>query len=109
MSTAHSGAAPWPASTWDEASLLSQVEKWLATLLSVGAGMVDLTGCLGLGIFTAHITSNFVVIGALVVRHNRVNPASILAIPVFVVAVAATWLVAKVSGKRGGGLSVWCF
>src|SRR6266850_7864215 len=49
-------------------------ERWLPTMLSVIAGMVDLIGFLSLGIFTAHITGNIVVIGALVVRHNRVNP-----------------------------------
>jgi uncharacterized membrane protein YoaK (UPF0700 family) len=73
-------------------------------LLSVIAGSVDLTGFLSLGIFTAHITGNLVVIGALVVRHSRVNPAAILAIPVFIMAVAATWLLARASGKRGRDL-----
>jgi uncharacterized membrane protein YoaK (UPF0700 family) len=66
--------------------------------------MVDLTGFLSLGIFTAHVTGNLVVIGALVVRHGRVNPAQILAIPVFILAVAATWLVARMSNARGPGL-----
>jgi len=66
--------------------------------------MVDLIGFLGLGIFTAHVTGNIVVVGALIVRHNRVNPAQILAIPVFILAVAVTWLIAKASGRRGMGL-----
>jgi uncharacterized membrane protein YoaK (UPF0700 family) len=66
--------------------------------------MVDLIGFLSLGILTAHITGNLVVIGALVVRHGRVNPAQILAIPVFIFAVAGTWLLAKVTGRRGPGL-----
>jgi len=79
----------------------SRAERWLPTLLSVIAGMVDLIGFLSLGIFTAHVTGNIVVIGALVVRHNRVNPAQILAIPVFTLAVATTWLIAKASGRRG--------
>jgi len=51
-------------------------------LLSVIAGMVDVIGFLSLGIFTAHVTGYIVVIGALIVRHNRVNPAQILAVPV---------------------------
>jgi uncharacterized membrane protein YoaK (UPF0700 family) len=38
------------------------------------------------------------------VRHSRVNPAQILAIPVFILAVAVTWLIAKASGRRGTGL-----
>ena len=83
---------------------LSRSERWLPTLLSVIAGMVDVIGFLSLGIFTAHITGNIVVIGALIVRHDRVNPAQILAIPVFILAVALTWLIAKASGRRGTSL-----
>jgi uncharacterized membrane protein YoaK (UPF0700 family) len=82
----------------------ARLEQWLPTLLSVIAGMVDLIGFLSLGIFTAHVTGNIVVIGALVVRHDQVNPAQILAIPVFMLAVATTWLIAKASGRRGLGL-----
>jgi uncharacterized membrane protein YoaK (UPF0700 family) len=85
-------------------TMSSRSERWLPTLLSVIAGMVDVIGFLSLGIFTAHVTGNIVVIGALVVRHNRVNPAQILAIPVFIVAVAATWLVARASSRRGIGV-----
>jgi len=79
---------------------LSRSERWLPTLLSVIAGMVDVIGFLSLGIFAAHVTGNIVVIGALIVRHNRVNPAQILAVPVFILAVAATWLIARASGRR---------
>jgi uncharacterized membrane protein YoaK (UPF0700 family) len=86
----------------DRAPALSRVEKRLPPLLSVIAGMVDLTGFISLGnLFTAHITGNLVVIGALVVRGGRVNPAQILAIPVFMLAVGAVWLFARASGKRG--------
>src|SRR5499425_235131 len=79
-------------------------QRWLPTLLSVIAGMVDVIGFLTLGIFTAHVTGNIVVIGALLVRHSPVHPAQILAIPVFILAVAATWLIAKASGRRGADL-----
>jgi uncharacterized membrane protein YoaK (UPF0700 family) len=83
----------------------AQLDKRLPPLLSVIAGMVDLTGFVSLGnLFTAHITGNLVVIAALVVRRGRVNPAQILAVPVFILAVAATWLRARVSGKHGVGL-----
>ena len=85
-------------------AMTSRLELWLPTLLSVIAGMVDLIGFLSFGIFTAHVTGNIVVVGALVVRHNRVNPAQILAIPVFILAVAGTWLIAKASGRRSTGL-----
>jgi uncharacterized membrane protein YoaK (UPF0700 family) len=87
-----------------DAAMLSRSERWLLTLLSVIAGMVNLIGLLSLGIFTAQISGNIVVIGALIVRHKRVNPAQILALPVFILAVAASWLVAKASGRRGTGL-----
>jgi len=87
-----------------DATTRSRSGVWLPTLLSVIAGMVDVIGFLSLGIFTAHVTGNIVVIGALLVRHNRVNPAQILAVPVFILAVAATWLIAKASRRRGTGL-----
>jgi uncharacterized membrane protein YoaK (UPF0700 family) len=103
MSTINFGATHL--STSPSVAALSRFEKWLPTLLSVIAGMVDLTGFLSLGnLFTAHITGNLVVIGALVVRRGRINPAQILAIPVFILAVAATWLLARASGRRGPGL-----
>ena len=97
--TRHAGAGASP----DAAPPLRSA-RWLPPLLSVIAGMVDLIGFLSFGIFTAHITGNIVVIGALLVHHNRVHPAQILAIPVFILAVAATWLLAKASGRRGTGL-----
>jgi len=84
---------------------MTRLETRLPTLLSVIAGMVDLTGFLNLGnLFTAHITGNLVVIGALVVRRGHVNLAQILAIPVFILAVAAVWLLARASSKRGPAL-----
>src|SRR5258708_13866355 len=105
LSTPNSGAThPWPRPS-NDASALSRFEKWLPTLLSVIAGMVDLTGFLTLGnLFTAHITGNLVVVGALVVRRGRINPPQILAIPVFMLAVAATWLLARASRRRGPSL-----
>jgi uncharacterized membrane protein YoaK (UPF0700 family) len=105
MPTTDFGAThPWALPSDDELAL-SRLEKWLPTLLSVIAGMVDLTGFLTLGnIFTAHITGNVVLVAALVVRGGRMNPAQILAIPVFMLAVAATWLLAKASRRRGPGL-----
>src|SRR5215469_7455907 len=83
MSTIVPGATRLGPSLTGEASESLRFEKWLPTLLSVIAGMVDLISFLSLGIFTAHITGNIVVIGALVVRHGRVNLAQILSIPVF--------------------------
>src|SRR5262249_7911056 len=89
----------------DEAARLARVETRLPLLLSVIAGMVDLTGFVSLGnLFTAHITGNLVVIAALVVSRGRINPAQILAVPVFILAVGGSWLLARASGKRGARL-----
>src|SRR6516225_12168501 len=104
MSTIERTAVNSGAGASHSTTILSRSQLWLPTLLSVIAGMVDVIGFLSLGIFTGHVTGNIVVIGALLVRHNRVNPAQILAIPVFVLAVAATWLIAKASGRRSTGL-----
>jgi len=90
----------------DEALALSRLEDRLSPLLSVIAGMVDLTGFFTLGnIFTAHVTGNLVVAAALVVRGGPVNLAQALAIPVFMIALAAVWFVAQASGQRGSGLA----
>ena len=104
MPTKELTAMPAEAGASHTAAMPSRSELWLPTLLSVIAGMVDLIGFLNLGIFTAHVTGNIVVVGALIVRHSRVNPAQILAIPVFMLAVALTWLIAQASGRRGTGL-----
>jgi len=85
---------------------MSRLEKRLPTLLSIIAGMVDLIGFLTLGnIFTAHITGNLVVFAAVLVRGGSLNLAQALAIPVFMLAVAAVWLIARASRRRGPGLA----
>src|SRR5215472_10145500 len=100
MSAMVANAVDTGAGALRDATVSSRSELWLPVLLSVIAGMVDLIGFLSLGIFTAHVTGNIVVVGALIVRHNRVNPAQILAIPIFILAVAITWLIAAASGSR---------
>src|SRR6202790_5532505 len=78
----------------------------LPPLLSVIAGMVDLTGFFTLGhIFTAHITGNLLVAAAAVVQGGPVNVAQALAIPAFMLAVAAVWLIAQASDRRGPSLA----
>lgn len=90
----------------EEALALSRLEDRIAPLLSVIAGMVDLTGFFTLGnIFTAHVTGNLVVVAAFAVRGGPVNLAQIIAIPVFMLALAAVWLVARASGRRGADLA----
>jgi uncharacterized membrane protein YoaK (UPF0700 family) len=67
--------------------------------------MVDVIGYLSLGLFTAHVTGNLVVIAALVVRGGPPNMAQILSIPAFLVAVAAVWWIAKALERRGPALA----
>jgi uncharacterized membrane protein YoaK (UPF0700 family) len=68
--------------------------------------MVDLIGFVTLGnIFTAHITGNLVVLAAALVRSGALNRAQALAIPVFMVAVAAVWLLTRATGTRGPRLA----
>jgi len=85
---------------------LSALGERLPPLLSVIAGMVDLIGFFTLGnIFTAHVTGNLVLAAAAVMRGGPLNMAQALAIPVFIAAVAATWLIAQASHKRGPALA----
>ena len=87
-------------------SELSKIEERLPPLLSVIAGMVDLIGFLTLGkIFTAHVTGNLVVAAAAAVHGGPWNLAQALAIPVFMLAVAAAWLIARASGLHGVALT----
>ena len=73
---------------------LSKIEERLPPLLSVIAGMVDLIGFFTLGSFTAHVTGNLVVAAAAAVHGAPWNLAQALAIPVFMLAVAAAWVIA---------------
>lgn len=78
--------------------------KLLPTVLSTIAGSTDAICFLGLGgLFTAHITGNLVVLAAHVVSGGAARVAEILSVPVFVVALGLTRLVA--SGLEGIGIS----
>jgi uncharacterized membrane protein YoaK (UPF0700 family) len=89
----------------DEEAILLRMEERLPPVLSVIAGMVELTGFFMLGnIFTAHITGNLVVASALAVRGGPLNPAQLLAIPVFMIALALVWLIAEGSKRKGASL-----
>jgi uncharacterized membrane protein YoaK (UPF0700 family) len=56
-------------------------------------------------VFTAHVTGNLVVAAAAAVHGGPFNPAQILAIPVFILAVATVWLFAQASDRRGPSLA----
>jgi uncharacterized membrane protein YoaK (UPF0700 family) len=62
---------------------------WLAVLLSFNGGFVDTAGFLGLqGLFTAHVTGNFVTLAAALVLGTQGVVAKLLALPEFVLVVA---------------------
>ena len=66
----------------------------LPLVLSFNAGFVDTAGFLALqGLFTAHVTGNFVTLGASFVLGTSGAIAKLLALPVFcVVVIGARWL-----------------
>ena len=66
----------------------------LPLVLSFNAGFVDTAGFLALqGLFTAHVTGNFVTLGAALALGTSGVIAKLLALPVFcTVVVAARWL-----------------
>lgn len=92
----------------DEAAARLNVElglimkKSIATaLLSFNGGFIDTAGYLGLqGLFTAHVTGNFVTLGATLVFGTNGVIAKIAALPEFIVVVAITRLVAATLTER---------
>jgi uncharacterized membrane protein YoaK (UPF0700 family) len=66
----------------------------LPTLLSFNGGYVDTVGYLSLqGLFTAHVTGNFVTIGAALVFGTSGVIAKLLALPIFCIVIIATRLI----------------
>jgi len=73
----------------------------LPLLLSFNAGFVDTAGFLALhGLFTAHVTGNFVTLGASLVLGTSGAIAKLLALPMFCVAVIATRLFSSALLRR---------
>ncbi|WP_076866475.1 DUF1275 family protein [Bradyrhizobium mercantei] len=98
-------AFPAPDASADDAMELSRMEARLPALLSVIAGMVDSTGFFTLGhIFTAHVTGNLVLAAGVAVDGGAFHWAQLLTIPVFMLALATVWLIARASGLHGARL-----
>ncbi len=73
-----------------------------AGLLSFNGGFVDTAGFLGLhGLFTAHVTGNFVTLGAALALGSHGIISKILALPVFIVVIALARLAGAALRKRG--------
>jgi uncharacterized membrane protein YoaK (UPF0700 family) len=74
----------------------------IPALLSFNGGFVDTVGFLGLqGLFTAHVTGNFVTLAAALVLGTKGVVAKLLALPEFMVIVAITQLAGKALSARG--------
>jgi uncharacterized membrane protein YoaK (UPF0700 family) len=73
-----------------------------ATLLAAVGGYVDTLGFVALfGLFTAHVTGNFVLIGAELARPGHGVLLKLLAFPAFILAVAASRLISLWCERRG--------
>ena len=69
--------------------------KLLPVLLSIIAGSVDAIGFLGLGgLFTAHVTGNLVILAAHLASGEAAAVAPMLSVPVFILALGLTRLLA---------------
>jgi uncharacterized membrane protein YoaK (UPF0700 family) len=77
-----------------------------SVVLSFIAAFVDTYGYIGLfGVFTAHVTGNFVLIGAALVYGRGDLLARLLVLPLFLLAVAATYLCGRWLARRQIGLA----
>ena len=76
--------------------------KLLTFVLSVIAGSVDVIGFLGLGtLFIAHITGNLVILAARYAAGEHASAAHLLSVPVFIIALVATRLLAARLDRSG--------
>jgi uncharacterized membrane protein YoaK (UPF0700 family) len=78
------------------------MRKLLPGLLSFNGGFVDTAGFLGLqGLFTAHVTGNFVTLAAALVSGTHGVLGKLLALPEFVVVIALARLIGSAMQRRG--------
>jgi uncharacterized membrane protein YoaK (UPF0700 family) len=74
----------------------------VAGLLSFNGGFVDTAGFLGLqGLFTSHVTGNFVTLGAALVFGTHGVIAKLIALPEFALVVALARVVGAVLRRKG--------
>src|SRR5579862_5275100 len=73
----------------------------IAALLSFNGGFVDTAGFLGLeGLFTAHVTGNFVTLGAALVFGTHGIVAKLAALPEFIVVIALAHVAGGALARR---------
>ena len=95
-------ASTGSAAPGSDAPAANQVGRTLPILLSVIAGSTDIIGFLGLnGLFTAHITGNIVVLAARMVAGDPAIASVILSVPVFMLVLLLTRLIAGVIARTG--------
>ncbi len=76
--------------------------RLLPALLSTIAGSLDVISLIGLGLFTAHLTGNLVLLIAHVVRGGAARVAPMSSVPVFIAVLGVTRML--VSGLQSIGL-----
>src|SRR3546814_16520961 len=75
--------------------------------LAFVAGFVDVVGFVALfGLFTAHVTGNFVLIGAEIVHSGVGVVAKLFALPVFIVMVVAVCFIVLAYDRRDASASI---
>jgi uncharacterized membrane protein YoaK (UPF0700 family) len=84
------------------------IARFLPFVLSVIAGATDITGVLGFnGLFTAHITGNLVLLAGRVVAGNPAAVSYILSVPVFMLVLLGTSVLARVIEQTGASSLRW--
>ena len=77
-------------------------------LLSFAAGFIDSCTVLALfGLFVAQVTGSFVLAAVAFVTHEQGAATKVLAIPVFLLAAAATTVLAVIAERRGRAAIAW--
>jgi uncharacterized membrane protein YoaK (UPF0700 family) len=81
---------------------MPSIHRSMAPALSFNGGFVDTIGFLALqGLFTAHVTGNFVTLGVSIVHGTSGALAKLLALPLFALVVGLSHLAAVSINRRG--------